>query len=201
MSDYQTMPSPAGEFADLKRRIAALESVAPRSAVVTSLPSSPYDGQEISYLADAANAVIWRFRYKAASASAYKWEFIGGTPKTATANGPGNTAITLNVWTSVGGPIIAVPLAGDYLLSCSGSLWCNFGVAMYIGVYAVGQGGIMTQSLHQNSPAGAWHNVGHTWHRQSGINPQNIETRMLIDASGTQYNNNLMLAVQPVRVG
>jgi hypothetical protein len=46
--------------------------------LVTSLPSAPIDGQEIRYVADATNGVIWNLRYRAASSSTYKWEFIGG---------------------------------------------------------------------------------------------------------------------------
>src|SRR4051812_22380129 len=49
-------------------------------ARVTSLPVSPVDGQEVYYVADATNGVLWHLRYNAASASAYKWEFVGGSP-------------------------------------------------------------------------------------------------------------------------
>lgn len=49
-------------------------------ATVTSLPPNPYDGQEIYYVADATNGIVWRFKYRAASASPYKWEFVGGPP-------------------------------------------------------------------------------------------------------------------------
>jgi hypothetical protein len=52
------------------------------AAVVTSLPVSPVDGQ-VAYLQPsglAAKGVVWAMRYRAASASAYKWEFVGGCP-------------------------------------------------------------------------------------------------------------------------
>lgn len=51
-------------------------------SLVTSLPASPTDGQEVYY----QNAVmevariIWHLRYRSASASSYKWEFLGGLP-------------------------------------------------------------------------------------------------------------------------
>jgi hypothetical protein len=44
----------------------------------TSFPASPFDGQEFSLVVDATNGVVWRFKYNAGSASAFKWEFIGG---------------------------------------------------------------------------------------------------------------------------
>jgi len=46
------------------------------SAQMTALV--PFDGQEILLIVDATNGINWRFRYNSASASAYKWEFIGG---------------------------------------------------------------------------------------------------------------------------
>jgi hypothetical protein len=45
---------------------------------VTTLPSAPYDGQEVYYGADASNGIIWHLRYNAAGGT-YKWEFIGGS--------------------------------------------------------------------------------------------------------------------------
>jgi hypothetical protein len=51
--------------------------------LLSSLPSSPYDGQEIYYSADPTNGVIWHLRYRSASAPPYKWELVGGPPLTA----------------------------------------------------------------------------------------------------------------------
>jgi hypothetical protein len=45
----------------------------------TSLPASPYDGQEAILVDSTTNPTyFWRFRYNAGSVNAYKWEFIGG---------------------------------------------------------------------------------------------------------------------------
>lgn len=44
---------------------------------VTSLPAYPFDGQEVYYVADATNGIIWHLRYNA-SGGTYKWEFVGG---------------------------------------------------------------------------------------------------------------------------
>src|SRR5215218_6358847 len=59
----------------------ALEQRAPL-AVVTALPGSPVDGQEVIYqnASMASVGVAWRLKYRSASGSAYKWEFIGGAP-------------------------------------------------------------------------------------------------------------------------
>jgi len=47
-------------------------------AVVSSLPSSPVNGQDCYYLADATNGVVWHLKYRSASASTFKWEYVGG---------------------------------------------------------------------------------------------------------------------------
>jgi|SRR5215831_3310189 len=77
----------------------------------TSLPASPYDGQE-AVLVDSTSApnYQWRFRYNAGSSNAQKWEFVGGAPwlgLTTTAVGlPGS-------WANVG-PAFTPPRTGLY---------------------------------------------------------------------------------------
>lgn len=88
-----------------------------RGVEVTNLPTSPNDGDEIYYVADAVNGVVWNLRYNASSASTFKWEFIGGSPlsqeiltsQTIAGGGGGNYQ---NLTTP--GPDVTVPEAGDY---------------------------------------------------------------------------------------
>lgn len=79
---------------------------------VDRLPSSPVDGQECLYLADGTGGVVWRLKYRAASASSYKWEMVGGGPLRAAAAGgtPGSTSYADLTAT----PSLTVPVAGDY---------------------------------------------------------------------------------------
>jgi hypothetical protein len=100
----------------------------------TSLPVSPVDGQEYILVDSTTNPTYqWRFRYNAASASAYKWEFIGGTPARVIAGG---------AWTTVGAwtvPIYAalqVARAGEYLATPSLAVLGNAGSTstIYVGV-------------------------------------------------------------------
>jgi hypothetical protein len=83
-------------------------------AVVTSLPSSPVDGQEIRYLADATNGIIWNLKYRAASASAYRWEVIGGSALFAEVAPEESTTAGAYGALTTAGPSVTVPLAGDY---------------------------------------------------------------------------------------
>jgi hypothetical protein len=48
--------------------------------LVSTLPGSPVDGQEVYYQDSqmAAIGAVWHLRYRAASASIYKWELVGG---------------------------------------------------------------------------------------------------------------------------
>lgn len=85
--------------------------------LVTSLPSAPIDGQEIRYLADATNGVVWNLRYRAASASSYKWEFVGGSSLRSTGAGSSTNSTTPQTTNT---PSITVPLAGDYDCSYGG---------------------------------------------------------------------------------
>jgi hypothetical protein len=82
--------------------------------LVTSLPTQPYDGQVVDYLADSTNGVVWRFRYRAAEAGSYKWYFVGGPPmfNEVTANESMASTSYGNLGTT--GPSLTVPLAGDY---------------------------------------------------------------------------------------
>jgi hypothetical protein len=85
--------------------------------LVTALPASPIDGQEIYFVANAATGVVWHLRYRAASASAYKWEYVGGESllsEIVTQEGLGVSAAYGNFPTI--GPQVPIPLSGDYRL-------------------------------------------------------------------------------------
>lgn len=85
--------------------------------IVSALPGTPYDGQIIAYQSSgmATDGVVWLLRYRAGSASAYKWEYIGGTPLWAgVATGVATTSGTYADLAASTGPDITLPLAGDY---------------------------------------------------------------------------------------
>ena len=89
-------------------------TVSTGAPVLIALPASPVSGQEISYLADATNGVVWRLKYRSASASVYKWEFIGGPPLFAEVTANEATSSTTYVALATAGPVVTLPLAGDY---------------------------------------------------------------------------------------
>jgi microcystin-dependent protein len=95
---------------------------------VTTLPASPIDGTEVYYQADSTNGVIWHLRYRAASASAYKWEFVGGAPMTAV--GAGEAGFTSSSFRTNGQASLTLPaVAGDYFITLQAFLLSNSTVA------------------------------------------------------------------------
>jgi hypothetical protein len=84
----------------------------------TALPSSPVDGQSFYYVANATDGVVWHLRYRAASSSAYKWEFVGGQALTSQVLTTQSLGATVGSYIDVAtvGPSVTNPLAGDYLV-------------------------------------------------------------------------------------
>lgn len=93
--------------------------------IVTSLPGSPVNGQEVNYLADATNGVTWHLVYVG---SLGKWVCTGGTPLHAEiangGNGTGGLAANTYGDPAAPGPSLVAPLAGDYLLTFG--FYCYF---------------------------------------------------------------------------
>lgn len=71
---------------------------------------TPSDGDEVYLEADATNGRLWHLRYNAGSASAYKWEFLGGADLISAVI-TGNPLTT--AWASYGAAL-TLPRAGDY---------------------------------------------------------------------------------------
>ena len=87
----------------------------------TILPASPVDGQEHILVDSTTNPTYqWRFRYNAASTSTYKWGFIGGPAAGAEVLGSLTTGSPTYV--DVGGPSLAVPRAGIYMVGLGGQI-------------------------------------------------------------------------------
>jgi len=86
--------------------------------LVTSLPGSPNDGDEI-ILTDSLSAGTyqWRLKYVAARTT-NKWVCVGSTPLLAE-NVIGDTTASATYVALGAGPSLTVPLAGDYFVTAS----------------------------------------------------------------------------------
>ena len=108
-------------------------------SLVTSLPSNPVNGYECYFLADDANGVVWRLRYRSTSASVYKWEFVGGSSVSRerqaaeTASLPGSAITGFNA----NDPVVTAPLAGEYRCEHS-ACFMNDNSAASQGAYGIG---------------------------------------------------------------
>ena len=125
------------------------------AAYVTTLPASPVDGQEVCYGADPAGGVIWRLRYRAASASAYKWEFVGGAALFAedfAAVGP----VTSSSYIDMGNAFpVTVPLAGDYQVAWGARMAGATATAVISAAIKVGAAATVDANALDAQPAGA----------------------------------------------
>lgn len=118
MGEFEKQPTIPDVFADMAARLATLERIAANFApdFVAALPSSPLDGYEI-YYADAAMqtaGIAWHLRYNNASASAYKWEFLGGAPFFSEVTTSQGISTTTYADLATVGPSVTLPVAGDY---------------------------------------------------------------------------------------
>jgi Concanavalin A-like lectin/glucanases superfamily len=94
-----------------------------RPPLVTTLPPAPVDGQEIYYVADATNGIIWHLRYRAASPHPYKWETVAAMPMQAVVLTTGTRADAAQGHASdVQGPGIFAPLSGQYMIGWGGHI-------------------------------------------------------------------------------
>lgn len=169
--------------------------------LVSSLPGSPFDGQEVYYSADPTNGVVWHLRYRSASASAYKWESIGAnSPLTSEVLTNETTASSPYVDLATVGPSITVPLAGDYefvlnVTGSSGASWAE--ASLKFGAAAVATpsapDGVMFGGAIDQAPSRVLRrNVS------AAATVVKIQYRSL---SGTAQFRNRSLAARPIRVG
>jgi len=99
---------------------------------VTTLPSSPIDGQEVFYQSTTAGTgggatnsmadvgAVWHLRYRAASSSSYKWEAVGAAPFIVSINDTvgESTAATHSTYQSLTTPLTFVAAEkGDYCVT------------------------------------------------------------------------------------
>jgi microcystin-dependent protein len=204
-------PTEAGATTDLTAHLKGLDNYtsiyAPKS-IVTSLPSSPIDGQIIYYQVDAANGLYWQFRYRSGSASAYKWEFVGGPPKTTESSGVNYGSFTSAAYGQPSGgtlPSVVCPLAGDYMVT----FWAS-------AARLVSGSGQLVMSFDNTDAYGAWmyttSDLGANMYRNTRVNGKGASATLQLACkvsfgSATFYpTGNLTtpsvgIQIIPIRVG
>lgn len=105
--------------------VTMVQAFAHSQALTTTFPSSPIDGQIVNMLVDSTNGIVWQFKYRSASASTYKWEFIGGPPLYAVDTTDRSFTLTTTATEPATGLTVTVPLAGDYDVEHGTMMWLS----------------------------------------------------------------------------
>jgi hypothetical protein len=170
---YPEATDPADVPTDI-RELADAVDVLLSLPLVTALPASPFDGQEIIFQADAANGINWHLRYHAASVSSYKWEYVGGSALRARIDTDQTFALGGYTSPATPGPSVTLPCAGDYVYTmiaqvyvagqtAGGALWAGLNIggaaptgADQVSVYTFGGATVtpMKQGDLTGQPAG-----------------------------------------------
>jgi hypothetical protein len=169
--------------------------------------STPYDGMRVALLIDAANGIEWSFRYNVGSASAYKWEFIGGSPM----RNSGDPNAVLNTLTQVGATglwyqpstmAVTAPRNGDYFIQGYTTLDLNGAASVaytplgFAGSTADGNGGPVTvTSAIWPSNAGTVYTV-----RTAVVAASAVGICISSGLPGTHKARQTFVAVTPIRI-
>ena len=172
------------------------------TSYVSALPGSPYDGQVIRFqnAAMATDGIVWTFRYNAASASAYKWEFIGGPPWTEEVDTSETTAAGPWQILTTPGPKLPVPLNGEYE-----SEWGYTGANSTAGnvcYVTVGQAVALTTSTNSAQTTGTVMNTSVTKSKKVTLTAGGTDFSLYYGVSGgTGTFWARFISMTPIRVG
>jgi hypothetical protein len=173
--------------------------------LVTSLPGSPVDGQEVYYLADDANGIIWHLRYRAARADAYKWEYVGGPPMAAAvspqAGVSGNFGATGDIL-----PNIQLPMLAGYFIIQFGSNAYSLHTATQTVTHALAYSGLEADpaagiSYVLAASGGPGRNNAMRQNVALLAAGVNVRTRGSASAGGSAYLTDRWISIIPSRVG
>jgi hypothetical protein len=168
--------------------------------LVTSLPASPFDGQEV-ILVDVVGAATyaWRLRYVQARVT-NKWIYLGGSPLRAFAGAAGTDETTNSfVPTDLAtvGPGVTVPVAGLYRLWMASRMSNSAGGNFTVIYYKVGAAAAIEMGRVQ--PGGA-HIMFSQSFDFSALAGDLVKLQYAV-AAGTGYYTYRQIQVEPIAVG
>ena len=172
----------------------------PSGGYSTSLPGSPADGKEHT-LVDSITAPTyqWRFRYNAGSASAYKWEFVGGTPLSAEVVTQESSTSTTYVDLTTVGPSVTVPRAGDFLLDFGAGVITGTATTVYLAP-KLGSAATADADAATFAPQGGTEGVAISQKIKRTLAASDVVKLQGKGSSGTWYFERRWLYITPVRV-
>lgn len=202
-----TTPISQAALEDLESRMGAYtDTVASNPLAIvragTVFPSSPTDGQLFSYNADTTNGVKWMFQYRAASASAYKWEFIGGPPLFAEALGLESVVSATYAALTTPGPSLTVPIAGDYIVEIGGRVYNDTAGRAALMSYDIGATGAVDADAVVNYSAAISSGAvaAARARRKTGLAAATaLVSKYKTDGAGTVAAQNRWMTLLPIR--
>lgn len=202
---YPTLSDTADVPRDIQALATRLDGLALVPPIVTSLPGSPIDGQEVYYQADATNGVYWHLRYRSGATGSYKWEFIGGPPLAADSIVFTTFAgFSANTWgTLVATLKVTLPLAGDYDVQTGASMRNNTATAaLFLGLRQGSTDPANTgDAAIATVPAANYATLSLRRRLTARPAAQDITQRQMSSATGDVGVSNAHIAAWPVRVG
>ena len=174
----------------------------PVTPLVTALPASPFDGQEV-ILTDSLTVptYTWRLRYVAAKAT-NRWVFVGGAEAYARIDTDESTvAVTTWVDLATVGPSFVVPVAGIYETWGNASYWSTVLSVATVDVVVGAVAGTVGANADVTT-GGANHSVN-VPHMKRMTVAAGAELRMRYYAyvAGTHHFRGRWLRVRPLAVG
>lgn len=167
-----------------------------------SLPGSPVDGQELYYLADTTNGVVWHLRYRSGSASAYKWEFVGGGALYSEVTTVETTTSGTFVDLATVGPSITLPLAGDYDYDFSALESAASQTAIVGAKFGAAAVSLADEAFVTNSASGNSSSIASGQRRKLALAASTVvKLQYTVTGGATATFQQRHLAIMPVRVG
>jgi len=201
---YPVPTDPADVPADMQALANRLEAVFPGlgsgGALSPTPPATPSDGQ--LWRMSPAAGIVWTFRYNAASASAFKWEFVGGPPLlneiTTQESRPSGAYGDL----ATVGPQLTLARAGDYLIE-HGVTMFNGTAGANLAVPVIGAGtpdDLTAVRIDQAAGALSMAMTGSRSRIYTGLTASVVVKLQYRANAGTVYASGRWLKITPVRV-
>ena len=200
-NDTYTFGGVTWKYDGAKWRLLAGSSV---PQFVSTLPTSPVDGQEIYYAANATDGVIWHLRYRSGASGDYKWEYLGGASLSIYSGANPSASLSANTWSHISTPQeISVPLAGDHVARYSTQTY-RIGASQttYTGLRAGStEPTVDTNTAYTNVGADTWGPTAQIRRLDGLTPPDKIILRFRSQISATIFRYNTSLEIRPIRVG
>lgn len=179
-----------------------------RPAFVSALPANPRDGAEVYFQSTemAALGVLWHLRYRSGASGSYKWEVISGNGMYDFTPAGEFTASTTYTALTTAGPIVKVPLAGDYLIDVQATMRSPSTAATSFMSYDIGGTGANdADALTLRQPDASNYNVRaqtiFTKPKTFATAGVNLTAKYRVDGGSAALFWQRWIRITPVRVG